>query len=67
MTVKQHMPLRLGTMPERHQKLIDVFRAGDWWRAEPVVTDHWYETAAQFKQLLANQGPTEAHEEPDDE
>jgi DNA-binding GntR family transcriptional regulator len=52
MTVKQHLPLRLTLMPARHQKLIDVFRAGDWWRAEPVVADHWYETAAQFKLLL---------------
>jgi DNA-binding GntR family transcriptional regulator len=52
MTVKQYMPLRLSLMPARHQKLIDVFRAGDWWRAEPVVTDHWHETAAQFKLLL---------------
>jgi hypothetical protein len=42
-------------MPERHQKLIAVFEAGDWWRAEPVVTDHWYETAAQFKHLLVGQ------------
>lgn len=52
MTVKQYLPLRLTMMPIRHQKLIDVFQAGDWWRAEPVVTDHWYETAAQFKLLL---------------
>lgn len=53
MTVKQYMPLRLATMPERHQKVVDVFAYGDWWRAEPVVTDHWYETAAQFKRLRA--------------
>jgi DNA-binding GntR family transcriptional regulator len=63
MTVKQHMPLRIGTMPRRHQKLIDVFRAGDWWRAEPVVADHWYETAAQFKQLQAEIEAAEAQEE----
>jgi len=52
MTVKQYMPFRLVGMPERHQKVIDVFRVGEWLRAELVVTDHWYETAAQFKQLL---------------
>lgn len=52
MTVKHHLPGRLGQMPERHQKLIDIFRAGEWWRAEPVVSDHWYETAAQFRRLL---------------
>jgi DNA-binding GntR family transcriptional regulator len=56
MTVKQHLPSRLAQMPERHQQLIDVFRAEDWWRAESVVTDHWYETAAQFKRLLAPTG-----------
>jgi DNA-binding GntR family transcriptional regulator len=63
MTVKQYMPLRLTSMPERHQKLIAVFVAGDWWRAEPVVTDHWYETAAQFKRLLAGGAPAADHEE----
>ena len=63
MTVKQYMPMRLGSMPERHQKLIAVFEAGDWWRAEPVVTDHWYETAAQFKQLLVGIVPIAEHGE----
>jgi DNA-binding GntR family transcriptional regulator len=63
MTVKQYMPLRLTSMPERHQKLIAVFQAGDWWRAEPVVTDHWYETAAQFKKLLARAEPAEGQQE----
>jgi len=56
MTVKQYLPARLPHMPERHQKLIDVFRAGDWWRAESVVADHWYETAAEFKRLLEAMG-----------
>lgn len=50
-TVKQYFPLRLAQMPVRHQKIVDVFASGDWWRAELVVTDHWYETAAQFKHL----------------
>jgi DNA-binding FadR family transcriptional regulator len=53
-TVKQYLPARLFKMPERHQKVVDVFRAGEWWRAEPVVADHWFETAAQFKQLQAS-------------
>jgi hypothetical protein len=53
--VKQYLPARFSKMPERHQKVVDVFRAGEWWRAEPVVADHWFETAAQFKQLLAAQ------------
>ena len=52
-TVKQYLPARFSKMPERHQKVVDVFRAGEWWRAEPVVADHWFETAAKFKQLLA--------------
>jgi DNA-binding FadR family transcriptional regulator len=52
-TVKQYLPARFFKIPERHQKLVDVFRAGEWWRAEPVVADHWFETAAKFKQLLA--------------
>jgi DNA-binding GntR family transcriptional regulator len=51
-TVKQYLPSRLARMPERHQKMVDVFLAKDWWRAEAVVSDHWFETAAQFKQLL---------------
>ena len=51
-TVKQYLPARFAKMPERHQKVVDVFRAGEWWRAEPVVSDHWFETAAQFQQLL---------------
>jgi DNA-binding GntR family transcriptional regulator len=51
-TVKQHLPSRLARMPERHQKVLDVLLARDWWRAEAVVSDHWFETAAQFKQLL---------------
>lgn len=51
-TVKQYLPSRLARMPERHQKVVDVFLAMDWWRAEAVVSDHWFETAAQFKQLL---------------
>jgi len=51
-TVKQYLPARFAKMPERHQKVVDVFRAEEWWRAEPVVADHWFETAAQFKQLL---------------
>jgi DNA-binding GntR family transcriptional regulator len=50
-TVKQYLPSRLAKMPERHQKVVDVFLAGDWWRAEAVISDHWFETAAQFKQL----------------
>jgi DNA-binding GntR family transcriptional regulator len=51
MTVKQYLPFRLVQMAPRHYKLVEVFRAGDWWRAESVVTDHWHETAALFKQL----------------
>jgi DNA-binding GntR family transcriptional regulator len=51
-TVKQYLPSRLARMPERHQKVVDVFLARDWWRAEAVISDHWFETAAQFKQLL---------------
>ena len=53
MTVKQYMPDRLLYMPERHRKVIGVFAAGDWWRAETVVADHWYETASRFKQIEA--------------
>jgi DNA-binding GntR family transcriptional regulator len=59
MTVKQYLPFRLAKMPERHQKVVDVFLARDWWRAEAVVSDHWYETAAQFKQLLDAAPPAE--------
>jgi DNA-binding GntR family transcriptional regulator len=51
-TVKQYLPSRLARMPERHQKVLDVLLARDWWRAEAVISDHWFETAAQFKQLL---------------
>jgi DNA-binding GntR family transcriptional regulator len=51
-TVKQYLPMRLAGMPARHQKVVDVFRTADWWRAEAVISDHWFETAAQFKQLL---------------
>ena len=51
-TVKRYLPSRLVRMPERHQKVVDVFVARDWWRAEAVISDHWFETAAQFKQLL---------------
>jgi hypothetical protein len=40
-------------MPARHREIIDVFAAGDWWRAELVVAEHWNETAAQFKRLEA--------------
>jgi DNA-binding GntR family transcriptional regulator len=58
-TVKQYLPFRLAKMPERHQKVVDVFLARDWWRAEAVVSDHWYETAAQFKQLLDAAPPAE--------
>jgi DNA-binding GntR family transcriptional regulator len=58
-TVKQYLPFRLGRMPERHQKVVDVFLAGDWWRAEAVISDHWFETAAQFRQLLAAAPPAE--------
>jgi DNA-binding GntR family transcriptional regulator len=51
-TVKQYLPTRLAGMPACHQKVVDVFRTADWWRAEAVISDHWFETAAQFKQLL---------------
>lgn len=61
MTVKQHFAYRLSSMPQRHQKVVDVFRAGDWWRAELVASDHWFETAAYFKQLLATQNGDEPH------
>src|ERR1700712_4609110 len=54
-TVKQYLPMRLAKMSDRHQKVVDVFRAEEWWRAEAVVSDHWYETAAKFKQLLIAQ------------
>jgi DNA-binding GntR family transcriptional regulator len=50
-TVKRYLPARLSKMPERHQKVADVLRAGDWWRAEAVVSEHWFETAAQFERL----------------
>jgi len=58
-TVKQYLPARLARMPERHQKVVDVFRTADWWRAEAVISEHWFETAAQFKQLLAAAPPAE--------
>lgn len=51
-TVQHHLPLRLAQMAARHREVIAVFRAGDWWRAEAVVAEHWHETAAQFKRLL---------------
>ncbi len=57
MTVKKYFAYRLNSMPERHQKVVDVFRAGDWWRAEFTVSDHWFETAAYFKQLLTTMEP----------
>jgi len=55
-TVKRYLPARLSQMPERHQKVADVLRAGDWWRAEAVVSDHWFETAAQFERLRVSSG-----------
>ena len=58
-TVKRYLPARLARMPERHQKVVDVFRTADWWRAEAVVSEHWFETAAQFKQLLDAAPPAE--------
>jgi DNA-binding GntR family transcriptional regulator len=58
-TVKRYLPARLALLPERHQKVVDVFRTADWWRAEAVVSEHWFETAAQFKQLLDAAAPAE--------
>jgi DNA-binding GntR family transcriptional regulator len=57
MTVKKYFAYRFATLPERHQKVVDVFRAGDWWRAESTVSDHWFETAAYFKHVLATTEP----------
>lgn len=51
MAVKQHLARRPTQMPGLHQRIVDVFRAGEWWRAEQVVTEHWYETAAGFRQV----------------
>ena len=61
MTVKKYFAYRFATLPERHQKVVDVFRAGDWWRAESTVSDHWFETAAYFKQLLTTMESTNSN------
>ncbi|NJN18850.1 MAG: GntR family transcriptional regulator [Oscillochloris sp.] len=51
MTVKQHLARSPTVMPGLHQRVVDVFRAGDWWRVEAVVVDHWHETAANFRHV----------------
>lgn len=56
-TVQHHFPLRFAHLAARHQEVVDVFLAGEWWRAEAVVAEHWHETAAQFKRLLAEAEP----------
>jgi DNA-binding GntR family transcriptional regulator len=52
-TVQHHFPLRFVNLAARHQQVVEVFLAGEWWRAEAVVAEHWHETAAQFKRLIA--------------
>src|SRR5262245_57777335 len=59
--VKQYLPSRLAKMPERHQKVLDVVLTRHWGRAEAVISDHWFETAAQFKQLLDAAPPVESN------
>lgn len=64
MAVKQHLSRSPTVMPALHQRVVDVFRAGDWWRAEAVVAEHWHETAANFQRIhLRTQGETEEQDE----
>lgn len=55
MAVKTHLARSPTLMPVLHCRIVDVFRHGEWWRAEQVVADHWHETAARFRQLHEQQ------------
>lgn len=55
MAVKTHLARSPTLMPVLHHRIVDVFRYGEWWRAEQVVADHWHETAARFRQFHEQQ------------
>lgn len=54
MTVREHLQTQPSLMASRHQPLADVFRTGDFWRAEVLAAEHWAETAARFRQFQAS-------------
>jgi DNA-binding GntR family transcriptional regulator len=53
LAVKHHLNNHVDQMAIRHETLVDVLRQGDFWRAEFLAAEHWADTAARFRALVA--------------
>lgn len=56
MSVKHHLKHSPEQMAERHRRLAEVLREGDFWSAEFLAADHWADTAARFRSVAAAVG-----------